>query len=931
MLEDLFDQLKLNGVYDAREYHFTQNKRVTTSSTNERHIYGRNDEIQRLIEFLKEPNVNGNVCVAPIVGFGGMGKTTLAQFVFNHKEIKGHFNNKAWICVSDHFDRFGITKQMVDSFRSSTVPCGSTTSLDLLERELKRHLRGKKFLLVLDDIWSDEWQQLLIPLQSAQAQAQSTEIKIIVTCRDPTILRSIDRGNEMNLGGIDDEEYWSLFLDCTFGENNHENCSHELHDIGKRIVKKLMGSPLAAKTVGKLLKCSLTKKHWKDVLENDLWTKKTNAHDIMPALALSYYHLPQHLQQCFIFCSVFPKDHFYCKDELICMWIANGYVHESGSSSKTMNDIGEDYYYELVARCFFDVREGRDSSGITMHDLMHDLAKLVSHEETYIYEIGKDKEISKNARHLYAEWSIDQGLVRETNKLRTLVLRGANDILNHAAFNRIRVLVISDVNMLEFPNAIPRLKHLQYLDLWKTQIRSIPDSLCELYLLRVLALPCPQTLPSRFHNLINLEILCMGIMRMGSEFDMLEFYVNKEKGFMVAQLRNMNELRSQLSIKDLQNIDNREEAMKAKLKKKHHIKSLSLWWHIDTVDDDCKHDAEEVLEGLQPHPNLEELFIYGCMGCSMPNWLKTLKKLKKLELFDYRKCLVAALGLLPSLEKLRLCNCENITIECESCDDSESEMFPSLQQLSLSYTTVSFTGIPTSSSSPSSSPTTPGHRKVFPRLQELILHECNEMNGFPWPICIALKKLDIRSTPGMDDKLPGCLRDLSSLTRLILTRTKIETFDAEVMATLHALSHLDLSVCDELVSLDGLQALSSLQNLFISSCPKFRSWCTAEMAKLRTLCIQFCKDLESLPTWLHRLSSLKELTIGHCLKLLSLPEGGLPSSLENLEITNCDPCFLQRCQQEGSLEWRMIQHIPNQKIRGGRKKPVTNFSITVIL
>ncbi|XP_039114016.1 putative disease resistance protein RGA4 [Dioscorea cayenensis subsp. rotundata] len=430
-----------------------------------------------------------------------------------------------------------------------------------------------------------------------------------------------------------------------------------------------MGSPLAAKTVGKLLECSLTKKHWKDVLENDLWTLKTNAHDIMPALALSYYHLPQHLQQCFVFCSLFPKNHVYYKDELICMWIANG-------------------------------------------------------------------------------------------------------------------------------------------------------------------------------------------------FDFLKYNVNKETGFLVAQLRNMNELRTRLSIKDLRNIDNRKEAMKAKLKEKCHIKSLYLDWNIDSVDDDCKHDVEEVLEGLQPHPNLEELHI--------------------------------ALGLLPSLEGLHFSDCENITIECESCDDSENEMFPSLQlpllwncttlsftgipmfpslqRLSLRNTKVSFTGIPTSSSS-SSSPTTPGPRKVFPHLQELTMVQCNEMNGFPWAICVALKKLHIKNSSGMDDKLPGCLRGLSSLTLLNLTGAKIKTFDAEVMATLHALWRLDLSDCNKLLSLEGLQALPSLTVLWIYRCPKFRSWCTAEMAKLHELVILSCQDLESLPNWLHCLSSLEALTITRCPKLLSLAEG----------------------------------------------------------
>ncbi|XP_039132225.1 putative disease resistance RPP13-like protein 1 [Dioscorea cayenensis subsp. rotundata] len=319
-LEEWFDQITLNGVYDPREQlHFTQNKRVTTSSTFDREIYGRDDEIQRLIGFLKEPNVNDNISIVPIIGMGGMGKTTLAQVVFNIREVENYFDKKAWICVSHHFDRFRITKEIVDII-SPIVQCGNTTNLDLLERELERHLTGKKFLLVLDDVWSDEWQHLLIPLQSAQPQA----VKIIVTCRDPTVLKSIDKGNQIILEGLCDQDYWSFFVNCAFAKKNPNNYSQALHDIGKCIIRKLKGSPLAAKTVGKLLGRSLTEKHWKDVLESDLWKLETDAHDIMPALALSYYHLPRHLQQCFVFCSVVPKSYVCYVDDLISMWIANG-------------------------------------------------------------------------------------------------------------------------------------------------------------------------------------------------------------------------------------------------------------------------------------------------------------------------------------------------------------------------------------------------------------------------------------------------------------------------------------------------------------------------------------------------------------------------------------------------------------------------------
>ncbi|KAH7689397.1 P-loop containing nucleoside triphosphate hydrolase protein [Dioscorea alata] len=573
---------------------------------------------------------------------GGIGKTTLSQFVFNNREIENHFDQKAWIYVSNHFDRCRITKEMVDSIcfgntSNSSVQCSNTTSLDLLERQLQSHLTRKKILLVLDDIWSNEWQWLLAPLQSSQAQT----VKIIVTCRDPTVLRSIDHRNKINLEGIDYQEYWSLFLNCAFAENNPNNYSQKLHDIGRCIVEKLMGSPLAAKTVGKLLGRDLTQKHWNDVLENDLWKLKIDAHDIMPALALSYYHLSPHLQPCFVFCSLM-HNYFYQMEELIYMWIANGYIHESGSNSKTMHDIGEEYCQELLAMGFF---EKVDSTRVKMHNLMHDLAELVSHGEICIYNKGKDEKLSKNVRHVNVQGLIDPRLACETNNLRTLVLEqagGMSPFLNHEAFKRVRVLVIFDDTMQELPEAIFHLKHLQYLDLLRTSIKSISESLCGLYQLRVLKLPqYPGSLPSQVHRLINLEILYTG---------------NRKNGLMCMQLRNLNKLRGWLSIVALEIIRNKKEATKTKLNERHHIKELSLCWNIDTVDR-CKHVVqEEVFEGLQPHPNLEQLYIEAYMGSKTPSWLMTLalQKLQNLYLLKCKNwaCLPASLGLLPSLKVL---------------------------------------------------------------------------------------------------------------------------------------------------------------------------------------------------------------------------------------------------------------------------------------
>ncbi|XP_039145678.1 putative disease resistance protein RGA3 [Dioscorea cayenensis subsp. rotundata] len=1058
-VDELLKQIALNGVYDpwGGQHQVKENQgRVTTSSINERKIYGRDGDIKRLTALLTKPinAVGNNISVVSIRGMGGIGKTALAQCVFNSQEIEDYFDSKVWVCVSDNYDRFRIIKEIIDSLSidddNTNLAYDTTSNLDLLETKLRKKIRGKKFLLVLDDVWSIEWQQLLGSLKSAQMEL----VKVLVTCRDPKVLGSLDGINRIVLEGLSGGECWSLFLNCVFADKNPDNYSKKLHDIGKQIVRKLNGSPLAVKTVGRLLGCSLTEKHWKDVLESDLWRLEIDVNDIMSALALSYYHLPQHLQLCFAFCSVFPKDFKYDMNNVIDMWIAHGYIQENGSSSKTMKDIGKEYYAELEAMCFFERN--------FPYSKMHDLARSISHGETYIYEGRKDEKISK-------------------------IVGGMCAFLSHEAFKRIRVLVVFDPNMQEFPDTIANLKYLQYLDLAKTNIKSIPESLCGLYRLRVLKLPLLHTLPSLFHNLINLQ-----------EWDLLQtdnkiylrrklvYPVKKGGNYMITQLRNMNELRGVLSIEGLENIDNMKETVKAKLKEKHHIEELSLRW-TNTVDG-CKLEVqEEVLEALQPHPDLNYLFIEGYMGSKSPSWLMTLA-LRKLREIELNKCrnwasLPSALGLLPSLEKLILVGIENITIEI---DDSMTVMFPSLRILVFRKATVSFQGMSSSSSSttvkrcklfpclkaltidecdglnglpwqmlssldnlriyaspglqsqvpgclqslnsltlleikglkientdivaqqqqgvllpnlrgieikscgniafllavllhvpslerlsiskcssvslaalgqlsfltyisleevevtvvditpvfpslhsfelkkasmiihnmPSSSVATKNHN-CFPCLKSLKIVGCDELNVLQWPMLSALTHLYITNSPWVDDQFPGCLYGLSALTQLELTGLKVKTFPAEVMATLHALKYLRLEECNELISVDGLQALSCLTKLCITKCPQFTTWWFMEQIteqgvfhpNLFAISIDSCENLESLPAWLHCLPFLKSLIIINCPKIHSLPEGGLPSSLELLWIKECDFGLMERCQQEGSPDWLMIQHI----------------------
>ncbi|XP_039145404.1 disease resistance protein RGA2-like [Dioscorea cayenensis subsp. rotundata] len=1093
-VDQLFQQIVLNGVYDPWGQHQVKKNhgRETTSSIKERKIYGRDSEIERLTELLTKPTkLIGNISVVSISGMGGIGKTALAEFVFNSQEIKDHFDKRVWICVTDNYDRFRIIKEIIDllSMDDDIKFPHDTTSLDLLETKLKRSLTGKKFLLVLDDVWSAEWQQLLDSLRSSQVKI----VKILVTCRNPKALGSQDRNYGISLEGLYDAECWSFFFNCVFADENSDNYPKRLLSIGWQIMKKLNGSPLAVKTVGRILGCSLTEKHWKDLLESDLWKLENDENDIMSVLALSYYHLPQHLQLCIAFCSVFPKNFSFDKLSAIDMWIAHGYVHENGSSSKTMRDIGREYYAELVAMGFFS-----NNVSFKMHNLIHDLVHSISHGEIYIYEGRKDEKISKNVRHLCARSLFDLGLVYKTNNLRTLVLYRAGDVcafLNHGAFKRIRVLVILDTNMEELPETIVNLRYLQYLDLEKTNIKSIPESICVLYQLRVLKLPPLYTHPSLFHSLIEFREwnLFKADNAIYSSRGWPIFSVKRGGNNMISQLRNMNELRGSIMINGLENIDTAEEGMKAKLKEKCHIDVLTLSWKYTA--DGCKHDVqEEVLEGFQPHPNLNCLFIEGYMGSKSPSWLMILQKLQTLYLFECRNWarLPAALGLLPSLVALGLSGINNITIEG---DDTVTQMFTSLEFLELKKATVSFEGMLLSSSS---SLTTASCRKLFPRLQSLIVEKCNGVNGLPWKMLSSLKALKINASRGLQGQVPGCLQNLNSLTSLKikglkientnmraqqqqlgglvpnlrklnieccenvgflldvllsipslkkltiskcggpvslsslshlsfltyislqeveitvddvtlvfpslqtlrlkeasmifqnmpsssslsettqnlnhfpmltdltiacrevnglhwplfstlkslkninspelddhllpgclnassvltslqLTGAKIKTFHAELMATPNALRYLCLEDCNELISVEGLHALPSLIFLRIINCHQFRTLFMEQITeqgvflpKLSDIYIESCENLESLPAWVPRLPLLISLSITKCPKFHSLPEGGLPSSLQRLTIRECDPSLMKQCQQEGSPDWLMIEHIPVQ-------------------
>lgn len=153
------------GVVDVQNW--SQTRPPTTFSVDETCVYGRDTEKEEIMKLLLSDGESFNkIDVIPIVGMGGMGKTTFAQLLYNDGRLVDRFVKKVWVCVSDIFDVLRVTKTIVEAVTGSA--CG-TNDLNLLHVKLEESLKGKKFLIVLDDVWNeneDYWDILMTPFKT---------------------------------------------------------------------------------------------------------------------------------------------------------------------------------------------------------------------------------------------------------------------------------------------------------------------------------------------------------------------------------------------------------------------------------------------------------------------------------------------------------------------------------------------------------------------------------------------------------------------------------------------------------------------------------------------------------------------------------------------------------------------------------------------
>ncbi|CAL9114456.1 unnamed protein product, partial [Musa textilis] len=542
-----------------------------------------------------------------------------------------------------------------------------------------------------------KWERFCAPLRSGVPGS-----KILVTTRSRKIADMV--GNPIPLDGLDEASYWELFKKCAFGSEDADEFP-QLKDMAKKIAGRLKGLPLAARTIGGLLKAQMNEEHWRNIAGSEIWQLPQDEEGVLPVLQLSYRCLPPHLKRCFVFCSLFPKDHRFDEPNLVRFWMAEGYVAQD---NMTLEVVGRGYFRELVNRSFF--QEAPWGSAYVMHDLIHDLAQFISEGEFCRIDDDEWKEIPKTTRHLSATLTDGTKLMELScyEKLRTLMINYESRwygirvegslFLQFERLKNIRVLILHSCGLRELPETIGDFVHLRYLDISDNDNLRLPESLCGLYNLRVLNLSecssCElQSLPHGMSKLINLRHLnaedeiisnINDVGKLTSLQRLSSFRVRKDQGHEVAQLGGLTQLHGQLRITKLENVESKQEASKANLNDKQYLDELALeWTPVDgsSLDGNELVVSEEVLEGLQPHQALKRLTIERYNGVRSPSWLQTqfLANLGTLRLVNCKAWKdISCIGQLPNLKNLYVDG--NV---CSETNNTESKFLPNLEELVL--------------------------------------------------------------------------------------------------------------------------------------------------------------------------------------------------------------------------------------------------------
>ncbi|KAG6524373.1 disease resistance protein Pik-2-like [Zingiber officinale] len=650
--------------------------RIIGHFVEEAHLVGINQSRDKIIGWVMDESCL-ELIVISLVGFGGLGKTTLAKTVYDDP-IRGHFQSRAWIAVSQNYSIKELLKKIIQQIsvrkkeiqdvlgcrdaKLNTEKLLNQMDESQLVQTVRGHLHGKRYFIVFDDVWSTEaWESLSIALPQGKEGS-----RVIVTSRSEEVANySCSRNRQFifKVSPLSSELSWELFCRKVFEAPDY-SCPTELENVGREILQKCNGLPLAIVTIGGLLASKPDKKleEWKDLRDHLRLEIQTNdmLSKINQILGLSYNDLPYYLKPCFLFLGTFPEDYEIRRKRLMRRWIAEGIVNGVGGLPD--EKMAERCFNQLVNRSLVQPSEFDDNGTVRscrVHDMMLDVIISISRKENFAVVLNKHSTQTtiqpRHQRIRRLSWQGgSSGLVpntdlshlrsftafgedvpvndyRKQRLSRAIDLEGCRNLddLHPKSFSKLcllKYLSLRNTGLSELPDSIGDLQNLEFLDIRETYINKLPNAIVKLQkLVHLLAggyikWPCMEDsfflnvyLPKGIRKLKKLRTF--GLVRAHDVHSLQE----------IGELVDLEKLGMSFGFRDLKRKALEEiSALLSKLNGS--LRSLTL------ANSNLKKALDEV---VSPPLLLHKLQIHAARG-GFPAWFASLKQVVKITLSNTR-------------------------------------------------------------------------------------------------------------------------------------------------------------------------------------------------------------------------------------------------------------------------------------------------------
>ncbi|XP_078148643.1 putative disease resistance protein At1g50180 [Carex rostrata] len=463
-------------------------KRRVLPDVDNSEFVGFEDEKGYIITLLLDGLNNQSRYVISIVGCGGLGKTTLAQKVYSYPTVRNHFDSCLWITVSQDFNLLDVLKKIHQKLTNEAGLKGESKEdqIVFLLGEVNTLLKEKKYLIVLDDVWTEH---VFTQLETGLVDIGNGS-RVLMTTRNLNVAHYADSRGVYRLRLLSEEEGWVLFLKKAFRSSDPSpECPEELKDLARKLVKRCNGLPLAVIVLGGLLSSKpCTRREWSGVLERLDW-HTVGQGECMKILATSYYDLSYQQKSCFRYLACFPEDYTIIAKDLMNMWIAEGLIEAKNNGE--LEDYAEDYLEELVQRCLVQVVErspGGAIESIRVHDLLREVAlgEAIENDFLLIWKNENAEGDVRMTRRLAFHEKTGEGISRnQLQDLRKIKLPRLRTFINFetdfdiigTGFLLLRVLELSNAQIEDLPTDLKNMIHLRYLGLRssKTNVTVIPS------------------------------------------------------------------------------------------------------------------------------------------------------------------------------------------------------------------------------------------------------------------------------------------------------------------------------------------------------------------------------------------------------------------------------------------------------------------------